>query len=324
MLPFGNIKREVLVKKEADSNPEYGCSPDKRPADALINCGIVNLNKPSGPTSHQVSDFVQRILKIRKAGHSGTLDPGVIGVLPVALGDAAKVIQALMPAGKEYICLMKLHKDIDKKEIRKTLSLFIGKIKQLPPVRSAVRRQVREKEIYYIEVLEIKKRAVLFRVGCQAGTYIRKLCHDIGIKLGIGAHMAELVRTKAGPFNLEDSVTLQDLTDALWFYENEGNGRFLRHCIQPVENAVSHLPKIWIFDSAVASICHGARLAVPGISKLESGISSGNLVAVLTLKGELVALGIAKISSEEIQKADSGVVVKINRVFMKIREYPKF
>jgi H/ACA ribonucleoprotein complex subunit 4 len=323
MLPFENIKRKELIKRKASTSSEYGVNPDKRPADVLLNYGVVNINKPSGPTSHQVSDFVKKILGVSKAGHSGTLDPGVTGVLPVAIGDATKVVQALISHGKEYICLMRIHKSLSEKQIREVLDSFVGKIKQLPPVKSAVKRQVREKEIYYIKVLEIEDKNVLFRIGCQAGTYIRKLCHDIGRKLGTGAHMQELIRTKAGPFKLEDTITLQDLTDALWYFKEENNEKYLRHCIKTVESAVSHLPKIWILDNTVNTICHGAKLAIPGISKLESGIKEGDLVAVLTLKGELVSLGVARISSDEIMKNDSGIAVKTDRVFMKIGVYPK-
>ncbi len=322
MLPFKAQKQEILVKKQAATNPSYGCFPDKRPLNGLINCGIINLNKPAGPTSHQVSAYVQKILGIEKAGHSGTLDPNVAGVLPVATGDGTKVIQAIMPAGKEYICLMHLHKDIDEMALAKALKSFVGRIKQLPPIKSAVKRVIREKEIYYLDVLEIDGRNVLFKVGCQAGTYIRKLCHDIGQKIGAGAHMQELVRTKAGPFNLSDSITLQDLADAFWYYRNENNERYLRHCIQPIEKAVKHLPKIWILDSAVDSLCHGAKLAVQGIAKLDSGIKAG-LVAVLTLKGELVCLATMLVNSEDIMKKEGGIVASLNRVFMKIGVYPK-
>ncbi len=323
MLPFEKEKRETIVKKAISPNPSYGCDPCKRTVAELLNLGIVNLNKPSGPTSHQVSDYVKKVLGIEKAGHSGTLDPGVIGVLPVALGDGTKVVQALISAGKEYICFMHLHKLVDEATIRKVLSLFVGKIKQLPPVKSAIKREVREKEIYYIDVLEIAGQDILMRIGCQAGTYIRKLCHDMGQKFGVGAHMQELVRTKAGPFSLNETITLQELTDALWYFNNENNEKYIRHCIRPVEEGIRHLPKIWVADTAVDSICHGAALAVPGIAKLESGITPGRLVAVLTLKDELVSLSIARMPSDAILKAESGIAAKTERVFLKIGAYPK-
>jgi len=323
-LPFEKIKREIIVKKQAETNPEYGCKPNKRPVKELIQYGVINIDKPKGPTSHQVSDYVQRILNIDKSGHSGTLDPAVTGILPIASGRATRIVQTLLKAGKEYVGIMHLHKKVNEKTINKACKEFIGKIKQLPPIKSAVKRIEREREIYYFEILEIDEKDVLFRVGCEAGTYIRKLCFDIGKKLGIGAHMAELRRTKAGPFSEDNKlVTLQDLADAYWFWKNEDNEKYIRHCIQPIEVAVSHLPKIWIMDSAVNSLCHGADLKIPGIIKFESLIQKEEPVAVMTIKNELIAIGITKMNSEDIKKKEKGIVVKVRKVFMKPGAYPK-
>ncbi|MBW2977290.1 RNA-guided pseudouridylation complex pseudouridine synthase subunit Cbf5 [Candidatus Woesearchaeota archaeon] len=323
-LPFEKIKREIIAKKQAKSNPEYGCKPEKRPVDELIDYGIINLDKPKGPTSHQVSDYVQRILKINKSGHSGTLDPAVTGILPIATGRATRIVQTLLKAGKEYIGIMHLHKEINEKTIKKVCKEFVGKIKQLPPIKSAVKRVEREREIYYFEILEINGKDVLFRVGAEAGTYIRKLCFDIGKRLGIGAHMAELRRTKVGPFDEKKNlVTLQDLADAYWFWKNKGNEKYVKYCIQPIETAVSHLAKIWVMDSAVNSLCHGADLKIPGVVKFESGIKKEESVAVMTLKNELIAIGTAQTISEDIKKKDKGMVVKIHKVFMKPGNYPK-
>src|SRR3989338_3420228 len=193
-LPFEATKREILVKKEAIGN--YGINPAERKTEELITYGIINIDKPPGPTSHQVSDYVQKIIGISKAGHSGTLDPQVTGLLPVAIGRATRIVQALLPAGKEYVALMYIHKPIEEEKIRKALNEFIGKIRQKPPVKSAVRRVERTREIYYLEVIEIDGQNILFKIGCQAGTYIRKYIHDFGKRLGTGAHMAQLRRTK--------------------------------------------------------------------------------------------------------------------------------
>ena len=322
-LPFETIKREVLIKKESDTSEEYGVEPEKRTTEQLIEYGIVNIDKPRGPTSHQVSDFVKKILNVNKAGHSGSLDPKVTGVLPVALADATRTAQYLLTSGKEYICIMHLHKDVDEKKLKKAFKDFTGKIRQLPPVKSAVKRQLRTREIYYIDVLEIQGKDVLFRVGCQAGTYIRKLCSDIGKRLGIGAHMAELRRTKAGPFDESTLVTLQNLTDAYYYFKEQGNDKELRKIIMPMESAVKHLAKIWIFDNCVNTLCHGASLAVPGISKLESKINNEDIVAVMTLKNELVCIGIAKMSSDEIMKSKKGLAVITKKVFMPPDVYGK-
>ncbi len=320
-LPFEDVQRKILVRKEAETSDKFGYYPDKRPIEVLMENGIVNIDKPAGPTSHQVSSYVKKILGISKAGHSGTLDPNVTGVLPVGLSGSTKIVHVLLTAGKEYICLMHIHKDITEEQLKNVCSQFSGKIKQLPPVKSAVKRQVRERSIYYLDILEIDRKEVLFRVGCQAGTYIRKLVDDIGKKIG-GAHMVELRRTKAGPFREDTLATLQDLTDATYYWKEEGKENYIRKIIQPVENATKHLPKVWIMDSAVDSISHGASLKVPGIAKLESGIYEEDVVAVMTLKDELVCYGTAKLPSEKML-GDRGMAVKTERVFMKTGTYPR-
>ncbi len=321
-LPFEKIKHDVFVKKESTTDISMGCAPDKRPVPELIDYGIVNIDKPEGPTSHEVSAYIQGILGVNKSGHSGTLDPNVTGVLPVALGSATRIVQTLLKAGKEYICIMHVHDEVKEEKLRKVIKGFIGKIRQIPPIKSAVKRVERTREIYYLDIMEIEDRDVLFKVGCEAGTYIRKLCDDIGKKLGCGAHMASLRRTRAGPFDEGTIVTLHDLKDAYWYWKNEKDESRIRKCIQPVENAVAHFPKAWVLDNAVDSLCHGSDLKVPGISKLEN-FEKDQSVAVLTLKGELIAIGRAQMVYNKIMKEEKGVAVRIDKVFMKPGTYKK-
>jgi len=229
----------------------------------------------------------------------------------------------LLPAGKEYIAVMHIHEDVEENKLRDVIKNFVGKITQLPPVRSAIKRQLRERNIYYADILEIEGRDILMKVGCEAGTYIRKLCHDIGQQLGTGAHMAELRRTKAGPFDETTLATLQDLIDAYWFWKNEGNEKYLRKVVQPMENATKHLPKIWVLDTTVDSMAHGATLHIPGISKFESGIQQNDMVAVMTLKNELVCYGKSQTTSEDLKTKEKGIAVETLRVFIDPGVYPK-
>ena len=218
---------------------------------------------------------------------------------------------------------MHLHKDVEEPVLREMVQKFIGKIKQLPPVKSAVKREERVREIYEFEILEIKDKDVLFRVKCQAGTYVRKLLHDLGQALKVGAHMAELRRTQAGPFTEKDNlITLQDLQDAYHLYKEENNPKFLMYCLQPVENAITHLPKCWILDSSIESLSHGRDLAVPGVSKLEN-FRKEETVAILTLKGELVAIGEALMSAVEVNTKDKGIAVNVKKVFIEAVETNK-
>ena len=322
LLPFEKIERKVLVKKEAKTDNKLGCRPEERKTEEIINYGVININKCQGPTSHQVSDYVQKILHIAKSGHSGTLDPHVHGSLPVALGRSTRIVQILLKSGKEYVGIMHLHKDVGETKLKEIIKRnFTGKIKQIPPLKSAVKRVKREREIYYFDILEKDGQDALFIVGCQAGTYIRKLIHDLGQKLKIGAHMQELRRTKAGPFKEETLFTLQDLSDAYHFYKEEANDKFLRKIIQPIENAIKHLPKIWVFDTTVDTLCHGADLNIPGISKLNDYIFENDNVAIMTLKGELIALGTATMNSDDVLKKEKGLAVKTEKVFMEPGTY---
>lgn len=321
-LPFEMRKYEVLTKREAETDPNHGVDPDKRDMESLIKLGYVILDKPSGPTSTQTVNYLKDIMHVKKAGHSGTLDPKVTGVLPTAILNATKTLTFLLSAGKEYVCLMKVHKQVDEDKIRKTVMKFQDEITQLPPVKSRVKRVERKRKIYYIDIHEIDGQDVLFTVGSEAGTYIRKLCHDIGVKLKVGANMAELRRTKVGPFDEKQSVKLQDLRDAYHFWK-EGDEKLLRKFILPVESSVSHLPKIWVIDSAVDAICHGARLNIPGVAKIDSDIVGNDTVAILSLKGELVALGKAMLDSNSILEMNKGTAAVLKRVIMSEGTYPK-
>lgn len=323
LLPW-EITRELIVKTDEDTSPSYGCSPDKRLIRDHLKYGIVNLDKPSGPSSHEVSAFVKKILGVSHAGHGGTLDPKVTGVLPVALEEATKVIGAFLYSGKEYVCVMRLHSDVAESRVREVMSEFVGDIFQKPPLRSSVQRSTRVRRIYYISDFEFGGRLVLFKVGCEAGTYIRKLVYDVGEVLGHGAHMEELRRIRAGSFTVDkELVSLYDLKEGYDRWVDDGDESMLRKVVMPMERAVMLLPKVYIRDSAVSSICHGAKLAVPGIAKLETGIEAKDIVSIFSLKDELIALGRATMGSTEIVKNDRGFAVNVERVIMDIDVYPK-
>ena len=319
-----DVVREVIVRAQDVTDPRHGCEPDKRTIQEHIRLGVINLDKPVGPTSHEVVAWVKRVLGISRAGHSGTLDPKVSGILPVALENATKLTQALLPAGKEYVCTMHLHGEVPEHRLTQVLREFEGEIHQRPPIRAAVKRILRIRRIYYIELLERDGRDVLLRVGCEAGTYIRKLFFDVGEALGCGAHMAELRRTRAGPFSEDGTlVRLHDLADAYAFWREEGAEEHLRKVIMPVEAAVRHLPKIVVRDGAIDALCHGASLAAPGVLTLETGISRGDVVALMTIKGELISLAKAEMTSKQILEADHGIVAKPERVVMLPGIYPR-
>lgn len=314
---------QLLVKSNDESDEKYGKTPEKRSIQDLLKFGVINLDKPSGPSSHEVVSWVRKVLNIPLAGHGGTLDPKVTGILPCALGKATRVLSALLSAGKEYVCVMYLHSLENPKKVEKAINLFTGKIYQTPPLKSSVLRKMRIREIYYNDILEIKNQHVLFRIGCEAGTYIRKLCYDIGEVLCSGANMLELRRTRVGNFREDNSlITLQNLKDAWEIYQEELDESYLRKIISPMEKMVSHLPKIYVRDTAVDAICHGADLAASGICFIDARIQQGDQVALMTLKKELIGFGQSLFNAIKIYKAKNGIMIKLRKVFMDRGVYP--
>ena len=320
--PVWEITREIRVKAEEETNPEYGCPPEDRPINDYIRFGMVVIDKTPGPTSHEVAAWIKKLLELDKVGHGGTLDPKVTGVLPVTLQDSTKIVQALLNSGKEYVCVMRTHAEISEETVRKTLDLLTGEIYQRPPLRSSVSRRLRTRYIYRIDFIEGDGKNWLFKVACQSGTYIRKLCFDVGEVIGCGAHMQELRRSRSGPFTESDLFTLYDLSEAVDL-RKDGDDTLLRKIIRPYEDAAQLLPKIWIRDSAVEAICNGAQLAIPGILRYEAGINVNDLMCVMTQKGEAVALMRADMSSGKIQAEGHGIAATIERVLMPSGVYPK-
>ncbi len=313
---------ELIVKSPSEPG-EYGYRPKERPILLYIENGIIILDKPRGPTSHEVTKLIGKILEFPgKVGHCGTLDPKVTGVLPIVLGNATKLSRIIAGTDKEYVGVLYLHGEVSDQELVEALNKFEGPIYQRPPLKSAIKRTLRVRRVFKIELIERKDRYVLLRTVVESGTYIRKLFHDIGEYLGVGASMRELRRTRSGFFHEKESHRVEEVLDAYVKWREEGDESALRKVIQPLEEAVRGLPRIVVKDSAVASVTYGASLKVKGVSMLSPNIKAGSLVAIMTLKGELVALGRAKMTSSEIERAESGVVAEIERVIMPRDLYP--
>ena len=316
---------ENLVEIDQDiTDDAYGTYYDKRTIEQLLNYGIILLDKPPGPTSHETVAWTKRLLKLPKIGHSGTLDPQVSGVLPLGLGEATKALGVLLYGPKEYHALGRVHSLPSKEKLNEIVEMFRGEIFQKPPQRSAVLRQTRTRTIYEFEIIEQKERLLLTRILCESGTYIRKLYYDIGEILGPGATMVELRRTRVDQFYERDGlVTLHELANAFALWEETKDDSKLLKMIKPVEYALSELKSVVIRDSAVDAMCHGAQLAIPGILKISQNLKNGDIVGVYTQKGEAVALAEATMSDEEIQDATKGYAFETKRIIMAPKTYPK-
>ena len=315
---------ENLVTIDQDiTNPEFGINYDQRTTEQLLEYGLILIDKPPGPTSHEVVAWTKRILNISKAGHSGTLDPQVSGVLPLGLGEGTKALGVLLLGPKEYMALGRLHSLPSKEKLQQTLDLFKGEIFQKPPQRSAVVRQTRTRTIYELELLEQKERLILLRVLCEAGTYIRKLYYDIGEILSFGGSMIELRRSKVHQFSEDQLVTMHELSDAYSTWKESGDGSKLNNIILPIEHTLSEIKSVVIRDSAIDSLCHGAQLAIPGVLQISPNLKQNDLVAIYSQKGEVVALAEALLSESEIKENIKGYAFKTKRIIMKPSTYPK-
>jgi H/ACA ribonucleoprotein complex subunit 4 len=243
----------------------------KKDIHELLEFGIINIDKPSGPTSFNVSDFVRKKLEslgVKKTSHFGTLDPKVTGVLPIALNRACKLTGFFLGEDKEYIGVMRIHEDISLEKIKKIIEdKFTGKIMQKPPVRSRVKREEREREVKKFEILEKTGQDILFKVECQGGTYIRKLVDDLGRELEIGAHMLELRRIRAGIFKEENSVNLYDFEKAIEEFKN-GNEKKLKEIVVPGEIVREVYSTFEIKKESVDRILHGAPVYEKDLIKI--------------------------------------------------------
>ncbi len=313
MIPYSESNlvyrnRDAIERQQGDTR---GFFPDERPIDLHMRLGVINLDKPAGPTSHDVVSMVKRILGIKKAGHSGTLDPQVSGLLPIALSDGTRILQTLLQLPKTYVCNMQVRNSEIDVNWEDFLQTFVGEIYQFPPLESNVVRKLRKRHIYEIRHLDELNNQVLFSVTCESGTYIRTLCEDLGRAAGCGAFMKELRRTQTATFSEEDRVTLHDLFDAWMDYKELGKEEGIRQVVRPIERMVTHLHEVIVDVSAIRSVCHGTALGVQGVLAYSKGIAAGETVAAKSPKGELIGIGEALVDD-----FIEGNVFKIQKVVM--------
>ncbi len=245
-----------------------GSAPLARPIEEYVRYGIINLDKPANPSSHEVVAWIRNILKVEKTGHSGTLDPKVTGCLVVCVERATRLVKSQQGAGKEYVSVLRLHDAVEESNLRKALNTLTGALFQRPPLISAVKKRLRVRNIYKTKLLEYEedKHLAVFWVSCEAGTYIRTLCVHLGLLLGTGGHMQELRRVRSGIMDEKRNlVTMHDVLDAQYELETNKDETYMRRVIQPLEVLLTTYKRIVVKDSAVNSICYGAKLMIPGM-----------------------------------------------------------
>nr|XP_033801405.1 H/ACA ribonucleoprotein complex subunit DKC1 isoform X2 [Geotrypetes seraphini] len=304
-----------------------GANPLNREIADYVRTGFINLDKPANPSSHEVVAWIRRILRVEKTGHSGTLDPKVTGCLIVCIERATRLVKSQQSAGKEYVGIVRLHNAIESElQLSKALETLTGALFQRPPLIAAVKRQLRVRTIYESKLIEFdpETRLGIFWVSCEAGTYIRTLCVHIGLLLGVGGQMQELRRVRSGVLGEKDNmVTMHDVLDAQWQYDNKKDEEYLRRVIYPLEKLLTSHKRLVMKDSAVNAICYGAKIMLPGVLRYEDGIEINQEIVVITTKGEAICIAIALMTTAVISTCDHGVVAKIKRVIMERDTYPR-
>jgi predicted rRNA pseudouridine synthase len=275
-----------------------------------IDDKVIIINKPPGLTSHEVSTYVRKITGASRAGHAGTLDPDVSGVLPVALGRATKLLRYVAGKEKTYVGIVKFKNIMGHGDVESLFKRFTGVLTQTPPKISAVRKVPRKRTVYTLRLLELDGRLALFETRVDAGTYIRTLCEDMGKACG-GATMVELRRTAVGKIRENESHKMTDLIDAVWLAKNRNGQAGLEKMLIAPESLID-LPKAHIKESSLKSVLSGAQIMVPALEKI-GDVKKGGRVA-LYCGDSFVGVGEMAIDASELQHRGKGLAIKLERV----------
>ena len=314
-----------IFDQDPQTNPSFGKYPKDRSLEQLLDCGVIAINKPPGPSSHQLASWARDILGISRIGHGGTLDPFATGLLTLLCGRATKLTDILLQKSKGYIAVIRFKDHINVNKIEKLLEKMTGEIYNVPPKESAVKIQVRSRNISKLELIDydVENRLINLRIECDAGTYIRTLTNDLGLLLDSKCELLELHRHKSGKFNSSMACTMQQLNDAAFLWKEHDDERGMKKLIAPIESILTELPRIVVKDGAVAALSHGAPLARPGLVNAPKDINKDSQVILSSLKGEAVAVAKLIVDSNSLKSMDSGHVSTVETVMMKPGIYPQ-
>jgi tRNA pseudouridine55 synthase len=305
--------------------------------------GVLVVDKPTGVTSHDVVQELRRVLGTRRVGHTGTLDPAASGVLLACVGKGTKVAQFLTGYDKEYRAVVRLGAttdtydgegeieeneedcEVSREALKGAIDSFKGEIWQLPPLYSAVKHKgkrlyqyAREKEevkrtrrkveIKEIGIMDVNMPYVELKVSCSKGTYVRSLAHDVGQKLGCGAYLFSLRRTRVGPFDLQDALSPERISEV----KTEGR---MSEVLISIEQTLAHLPSVMVREDSVAKVQNGARLVSSSVTSVDGGFEAGQTVSIKDEQGRIIAVGRALCPSEKFQDSNcKGELVEYLRV----------
>jgi len=311
------------LSEERQTDPAIGCHPDERTLEQRLASGFILIDKPAGPTSHQLAAWARELLGLERLGHGGTLDPFATGVLPLMAGRCMKITNKILKHKKSYIAVFRFKAMPEQAELQGVMASLTGRIYNVPPEVSAVKVQVRTRRIHAFDLLDVDGNDVVARITCEAGTYIRTMARDMGLMLNTPVTLKELRRESSGMFRLEQCITMDQLADAVWLWKECGDESALKAVVHPIEKLLVDVPRCEVKDSAVAALAYGAPLLRPGLVSLPENISKGTELLVTSLKGEAVGFVKLKADADAIVKMDEGEIARPSMVLMDTEVYPR-
>ncbi|MFL2956742.1 MAG: RNA-guided pseudouridylation complex pseudouridine synthase subunit Cbf5 [Candidatus Thalassarchaeaceae archaeon] len=315
----------LIIDNSGKTDPKFGCPPGQRDIEGLLDAGVILVNKPRGPSSHQLTAWAREMLGIKRLGHGGTLDPFATGLLTMLCGRATRLTDIVLTGDKRYVAVLRFGREVEDSEINSVVNNLTGEIYNIPPLESAVKIQVRTRKIHEMKLIDVdpESNIIVLSISCNAGTYIRTFARDVGLLLGTSCELIELHRDNTGTFNQSNACSMQQLTDAVFLWREHDDDRALRRLIAPIESILTHLPRMVIKDGATAAVSHGAVLTRPGIISIDDSIEKGSVVVLESMKGEAVAIAESNISATKIASLEYGEVARPKVVLMPSGTYPQ-
>ena len=312
-----------VLDSKPTTDDAFGTVPDERTLEQLLASGFILVDKPAGPTSHQLAAWARDLLELDRLGHGGTLDPFATGVLPLMAGRCMKITNKILKHKKTYIAVFRFRTMPDESDLKKTIASMTGRIYNVPPEVSAVKVQVRTRTIHAFELLDVEGNDAIARISCDAGTYIRTMARDMGLLLNTPVTLKELRRETSGMFELTDCVTMDQLADAVWLWKECGQEEALKAIVHPIEKLLIDVPRCEVKDSAVAALAYGAPLLLPGLISIPKGLKKGTELMVSSLKEEAVGFVKLKADSNDIIAMESGEIARLSMVLIDTDVYPR-
>ena len=312
-----------VLDDSPSTNEAFGTVPDDRTLEQRLASGFILVDKPAGPTSHQLAAWARDLLGLDRLGHGGTLDPFATGVLPLMAGRCMKITNKILKHQKSYIAVFRFRQEPDIAALKSAMAAMTGRIYNVPPEVSAVKVQVRTRTVETFELLDTDGNDVVARIRCEAGTYIRTMARDLGLVLNTPVSLKELRREHSGIFGLEHCVTMDQLADAVWLWKECGQEEALKAIVHPIEKLLVDVPSCQIKDSAVAALAYGAPLLRPGLVSIPKHLKKGTELLVTSMKNEAVGFVKLKADSNDVAKMSGGEVARPSMVLMDTEVYPR-